>query len=349
MLGEASYKEINEQFESWKSVLSLKKQFENKIKEIKLKEYKEILFVGCGSSYYLSQAGSNIFSKLTGQKAKALPASELIFFPETHIDKNSDNLIFFVSRSGKTTEVIKALEIINSLDNVTSIGVTCYEDSLLAQKSDFLFPAKEGKEDSVVMTKSFTSMLINIQIISGIWSNNEEYLNELDKLPDIFNLIRNNIDKKVKDFVNNNDYDKYAFLAQGNLFGIASESMLKIKEMAIVPSEAYHSLEFRHGPKSIADKKMLIVVFVNEISRDSELKLASEIKDYNADVILVGNNIVDKNLNADLIIDLDTNNKDLSLTPLYLLIGQYLGYYTATKKNLDVDNPRNLTQVVESI
>jgi len=43
----------------------------------------EWVFIGCGSSFYLAQAAAASWSILTGEKARAIPASEIMLFPQS--------------------------------------------------------------------------------------------------------------------------------------------------------------------------------------------------------------------------------------------------------------------------
>ena len=42
----------------------------------------EWLFIGCGSSYYIGLAAAATCSAITGKRARAIPASELLLFPD---------------------------------------------------------------------------------------------------------------------------------------------------------------------------------------------------------------------------------------------------------------------------
>jgi len=44
-------------------------------------------------------------------------------------------------------------------------------------------------------------------------------------------------------------------------------------------SEAYHSLEFRHGPKSIIDEKTLVTMLLSDSAQEYEADLVKEIRD----------------------------------------------------------------------
>ena len=58
----------------------------------------------------------------------------------------------------------------------------------------------------------------------------------------------------------NRAINKFFFLGSDALYGIACEAMLKMKEMSLAYSEAYHTLEFRHGPMSMVDGADSLVI-----------------------------------------------------------------------------------------
>lgn len=349
-LGVKSYHEIMNQEKAWKSVLNDRAKYNEVVQKLKAENFDKVLFIGCGSSYYIALSGAFVFTKLTGIESQAVPASEIIFYPEVYLNPKRKTLVVAVSRSGKTTEVIKAIETIRDDSNVSTLGLTCYEESCLSQICDQVLYSRDGKEESVVMTKSFTSLLLALHFISGLWVEEEIYLDQLKQLGDYF---RKNIElwrSQIETFVGENMFNKHEFLGQGNMFGLTNEAMLKMKEMSIVPSEDFHSLEFRHGPKSIVDEDMLIVMFVGERTFESEKKLARELVDYGAKLIIICNHSDDEiDELKQLVIELNTELDQFALTPLYLVSCQLFAYYTAVKKGIDVDHPRNLTHVVENI
>jgi len=46
-------------------------------------DFDQVIFTGCGSTYYLSQASASLFQKLTGSPARAFPGGELVLYPKT--------------------------------------------------------------------------------------------------------------------------------------------------------------------------------------------------------------------------------------------------------------------------
>ena len=77
-----TYKEIYGQPESFKGINDslgeiyevLDRVFDNK------NTYDELIFTGCGTSFYLAQSAAHAFSTYTGISARAVPCSELFSF-----------------------------------------------------------------------------------------------------------------------------------------------------------------------------------------------------------------------------------------------------------------------------
>jgi D-tagatose-bisphosphate aldolase class II non-catalytic subunit len=78
------------------------------------------------------------------------------------------------------------------------------------------------------------------------------------------------------------------FLGRGPLFGIALEGALKLMEMSQIMTQAFHPLEYRHGPISLVDGKTAAVMLYSSDQRKAETKLVRELKEKGAVVIGLG-------------------------------------------------------------
>ncbi|MEO2152166.1 MAG: SIS domain-containing protein, partial [Thermococcus sp.] len=148
-------------------------------------------------------------------------------------------------------------------------------------------------------------------------------------------------EEKVKGIVEEFDFRNVIFLGSGILYPIALEGMLKMKEMALFWSEAYHTFEVRHGFKSIADEGTLVVLLVNE-PFDWHEKLTKEFQGQKARVLTVGR----RDTGADYFIEIPELD-ELASPVLYLPIIQLLAYYKAVSRGFNPDNPRFLSKVVK--
>ncbi len=80
-----THSEIISQPEAWADALRVVEQAEAQLKTLLQTDYDQVLFTGCGSTYYLSLAAAALFQQLTGKLARAVPGGELLLNPENYI------------------------------------------------------------------------------------------------------------------------------------------------------------------------------------------------------------------------------------------------------------------------
>jgi glucosamine--fructose-6-phosphate aminotransferase (isomerizing) len=314
---------------------------------LKSEQFDEVIFIGSGSSYYQAQTMAATYRKWLGRSAFALPSSELYLFREQHTAAARSYLVVGVSRSGESTEVILALESVRDLPNYTICGVTCYEDSTMARLAECLL-SPLGKEASTVMTKSFSSMTFLMQAAIASAAGQSALQEELEAVVQADEDVVTRAHAFIQNLVQTEKLNKYIYLGMGAYFGLAQEACLKIKEMSYVWTESYGTLEFRHGPKSVVEPGTLVCVLLSEQARAYELKVAQEMQEYGAYVLLITAEAGEDTAFANGVFEVGGKRlSDEARAVLYLPALQYLGYYTAMGKGVDPDSPRNLTQVVK--
>ena len=123
----------------------------------------EWIFVGCGTSYYLAQAAASTFNylKLT---ARAVPASDLLLYPGQTLHAGRDYIPVVISRSGRTSEAIRAAQMLEESTNLRTMAITCADGQPLETSCSITLKLLDADEQSTVMTRSFTSMLLGIAI-----------------------------------------------------------------------------------------------------------------------------------------------------------------------------------------
>jgi glucosamine--fructose-6-phosphate aminotransferase (isomerizing) len=305
----------------------------------------EWVFVGCGSSYYVALSAASTMANLTGLRAHALPASELLFSPQ-QLRASKAIAAVLISRSGRTSEVLRVAEQL-SKRGIPTLGISCTPDQTLETLVTSAVVLTAADEQSTVMTRSFTSMLLALQALAAtIAGANDLLLAQRDIAAGAQGaLVR--LPGAIRDFVRSNSFDDYVFLAQGALYGIACESALKLTEMSISYAQNFHTLEFRHGPKSVVSEKTLIGFLLSETSYAEELSVLEEVKRLGGTTLVVTNHADARTrAAADLLFDLDSDVPEVARVPLFLLPGQLMGLYTGLKKGFDPDAPRNLSRVV---
>jgi glucosamine--fructose-6-phosphate aminotransferase (isomerizing) len=142
--------------------------------------------------------------------------------------------------------------------------------------------------------------------------------------------------------------ERIYFLGGGPLYGLANEVMLKMKEMSLSYSEAYHPLEFRHGPMSMVNERTLIVGLVSDTGLAEELNVLRDMEELGARTLaLVEDGSACTDWQAAHVIELRSGLDEWERGPLYLPALQRLAYHRAVAKGLDPDRPHNLTAVVK--
>lgn len=309
--------------------------------------FDEVIFIGSGSSYYQALTMASTYRVWLNRAATAYPSSELFLFREQTAPAGRNYLVIGVSRSGESTEVVLALNSVKDLPGFTVAAITCYENSTMAQIAPSLV-SPLGKETSTVMTKSFSSMTFMMQAAIAKAAGSAALSSEMEAALNLDGGVVSKADAFIQPIVSGNKFSKYVYLAMGSLYGISLEACLKIKEMSYVWTEAYGTLEFRHGPKSIVEPGALVCLLLSEKARGYEVKVAEEMKQFGAFVMIItAKKGTDLDF-ADAVFEIGGENiSDEARAALYLPALQYLGYYTALGRGVDPDSPRNLTQVVK--
>ena len=345
--GMYTIREIQTQSEAWAAVVDAVREGAQPWKTFFAQRAGDLtLFFGCGSTYYLSLTAASVFQTLAGQAARGVPAAELFLFPETWVPADSNICGIAVSRSGTTTETIRAVDHLTRTRNAQIAVVSCYDDTPLAERSSITLVSPEGHEESIAQTRSFSSMLVGSIGLAALAGKQAELLDDLAALPSLGERLMGRYQPLAQSLGEDLDLSQVFFLGSGPRYGLACEAMLKLKEMSLTTSEAYHFLEFRHGPKSMVDEKTLVVGLLSEEAREAEIAVLREMKDLGATVLVLTETEDDLGW-ADHVVCFESNLPELARLPLYLPVLQLFAYYRSVGKGLDPDAPRHLDAVVQ--
>jgi glutamine---fructose-6-phosphate transaminase (isomerizing) len=306
----------------------------------------EWLFTGCGSSYYNALAAAATFTGL-GVPARAVPASELLLFPGLVLNSESQpRVAVLISRSGRTSEVLQAGEYLQEA-GVPCVAITCAADSPLEKLARFTLHVRAADECSTVMTRSFTSMLLGLQYLGARFKKNAKICEALEILPSGVARLIPEQSLRLRDFVVGHSFDDYVFLAQGPLVGISQECALKVTESSVSYAQSFHTMEFRHGPKSIVAPHTLVGFLLSESGYEGERGVLEEVKELGGTTLAVANSADARTrAAADLLIELKLSVPEIVSTAAFVVWGQLLALYTGLKKGLNPDEPRHLSRVV---
>lgn len=342
--GIKTLQEINRQPEDWRRCLGMLDtiDFDRLVGDKGPKTHKW-LFVGCGTSFHLAQAAAYTFRAIANGPAQAIPASEILLWPELELPAESAVFPVLISRSGHTSEVLQVAEMLNQR-GIEFVAVTCDANELGRISARMIqIPVTE---ESIVMTSSFTSMLIALQFIAARFAGQAAFVEALRALPPLLSALLPVYGEQIGEFAQTPIADA-AFLAQGALYPIAMETALKVMESSSSYAQFFHTLEFRHGPMSIVSGEMLVGALLSERGYAEESSVLIEMKALGARTIAIANKISPEvRRSSDLAIELGLPVPELAQLVVYLVWGQLLGVHLGVRKGLDPDYPRHLSRVV---
>jgi glucosamine--fructose-6-phosphate aminotransferase (isomerizing) len=313
-----------------------------------LKEINNLILLGCGTSLYAAQIGCYFLKEFCNfNTVQVFDGSE---FCKNDIPKVGKTALIFLSQSGETRDLFESLKLANEF-NLITIGIINVVDSYIAKEVDCGVYLNAGREVGVASTKSFTSQVIILKLISLWFAKIKEI--KVVKKPEIIKSMYN-LSYDIKSVIENNR-DKVKMLAEKikdkkSLFLLgknsneyyAKEGSLKLKEIGYIHSEAYNSSALKHGPYSLLEEDFPVIIFLNRDEfYEKNLSIIEEIKSRKGFVIVISEMIPEK---CDFFLQINNNKSFKGLLSVILI--QLLSYELSIIKGIDPDKPRNLAKVV---
>ena len=333
--GRYTFEEIMSQPQAWQETLTYLEALTDKM-DFEPQAFNEVILTGCGSTYYLALAGAALVQELTGVRARALPASEVWLYPNSAYRSGAKTLLLAVSRSGTTTETVRAVESFKARGAGKVLTLSCYPDSTLAEMGDLNLVLTAGQEKSVAQTRAFSTLYLATVFLAHHWAGNPD--TALRELPDVCTRLLSDYAPLAEHLGGDTGLERFYFLGSGPRYGLACELSLKMKEMTLSHSEPFHFLEFRHGPQSMVTDKALIIGLVSEANGDKERAVLSEMQARGAQVLSLAENDAD--------VAFASGVPEALRNPLYLPVIQLLAFHRSLAKGLNPDRPNNLEAVV---
>lgn len=194
-----------------------------------------VAVVGCGTSWYIAEAYALLREQRGFGETDAFAASQFPFH------RGYDRLVA-ISRSGTTTEVLDLLAA--QRGRLPAVALTACPSAPIGTAADQIIDLSFADERSVVQTVFATSALSVLRASLG---------EEIDRLADAAEDVL--AEQLPQEWIT---AEQVTFLGRGWVHGIAREAALKIRETTQGWTEAYPSMEYRHGPIAVAAPGRLV-------------------------------------------------------------------------------------------
>lgn len=310
---------------------------------------RKIVLVASGSSYHCARFAVDLLEKFSGIESRAIYSSE--FLLKSIIPHDDNTLYIFITQSGETSDTVKAAQKVKSSTQLATLCITNNENSTIWNICDYKVACFAGIEHGIAATKSFTSqmlclILISLKLVENVHGNEstKNYKYSLIHLPIVLEKAlakRDEIRKLAHILAKENNI---IITADGISYSLAKEAALKTKETSYKNISAAILGEFMHGHVAVLNNKSaLIYIAVDKISERSISNLNKIHADYNPKLIIIGP--MDENIKPYCNINIVCEN-EIQQMFANVLICQQLALEIALKLKRNVDNPKGLHKVV---
>lgn len=311
---------------------------------------RKIVIVASGSSYHCARFAVDLVEKISKIETRAIYSSE--FLLKNLIPKDENTLYVFITQSGETSDTLKSVERVKNETSLPTLCITNVENSTIWGACDYQVACHAGIENGIAATKSFTSQMLCLILISLKLIENIEPESITKSLKaSLFNLpaiIEKSLAKRgeIKYLAKVLAKKQVVVLtADGISYSLAKEGALKIKETSYKNISAAILGEFMHGHVAVLNEKksMLIFISVDKISERSVNNLNKIKQDYNPKIVIIGNG--DERIKPDFHIKVESENEIQQLFANVVIL-QQIALETALNLKRNVDNPKGLHKVV---
>ena len=317
-----------------------------------LERLRQFYIVGCGTAWHAGLVGRYLFEDLAGLAPHVEVASELRYRNAPMDDRT---LILAISQSGETADTLAALREAKRR-GARVISICNVIGSSIPRECEGTLYTHAGPEIGVASTKAFTTQLAAVHLLALKFGQLLGRLDdatmeaELTALMHVPTVIEAELVKEA-------DYLEIArawhectsmlYLGRGNLFPLALEGALKLKEISYIHAEGYAAGEMKHGPIALIDERLPTVVLNPRDAHFQKVRSnLAEVKARSGPVLVVA---TEGDTEAPGLADFTLTLPAVPehVLPLVAAVPmQLIAYYMADFKGTDVDQPRNLAKSV---
>ena len=257
-------------------------------------------------------------------------------------------LVVAISQSGQSPDIISVINE-GRQQGCLTLSITNAPESPLALASELVFNIQAGEERSIAATKSYTSELMAIAMLSAAIANEKSFWHELGKVSSWSEKVLRQ-EEKIARMVERYRYlHQCVVLGRGFNYCTAFEWALKLKELTYTIAEPYSSADFLHGPIAMVEGGFpIMAVAPRGKVFDTMLEMLTHLRTHQqAELVVVSDDQRALSL-AQSPLPLPSGIPEW-LTPIVSIIpAQLFVYYLTLAKGIDPETPRSLGKVTET-
>ena len=341
------YSEITEQPERIKSLLVSQKKTVGQIAAaIQKRDIQYVFLAARGTSDNAGRYANYLLGAMNGLPLALATPSLFTYYKQPPKLKNA--LVVGISQSGQSPDIVSVLEE-GKRQNCLTLAITNEPNSPLAQSADFVLDIHAGREKAVAATKTYTTELMSIAMLSAALSGNKKHWEDLHKVAGWMKSALKQDDFIAQTAQRYRYMDQTIVLGRGFNYSTAFEWALKLKELAYVKAEPYSSADFQHGPIAMVDKGFpILAVAPKGKVFDSLVRMLKRLrKDFSAELVVISNDKKALSL-AQMPLPIPADIPEW-LSPLVsILPAQLFAYHLTVAKGYNTEHPRSIRKVTET-
>ncbi len=318
-----------------------------------LSDIPRLTICACGTAYLAGMVAKYWFEQIARQPVEIDIASE---FRYREAPLPDGGVSLFISQSGETIDTLAALRYARS-QGQKILSIVNVPESSVARESDAVLPTLAGPEIGVASTKAFSTQLTVLACLTLALARARGTIDAAAEAA--LTAALTEVPARAAEILGHDDSIReiagflaeardVLYLGRGNIYPIALEGALKLKEISYIHAEGYAAGEMKHGPIALIDDSVPVIVCAP--SGPLFDKTASNIAEVAARgglVVLISDAAGIEKLGDRVLHAIELPEVDPFVAPiLYALPVQLLAYHTAAIKGTDVDQPRNLAKSV---
>ncbi len=339
------YTEIHQQPETLARLLATEKDTVAQLAaEIRRKNITHVIIAARGTSDNAGRYAQYLLGAMNGIVVTLTTPSLFSIYGQP--PKFGDALVLGISQSGKSPDIVSVLAEAKKQGALTA-AITNEPDSDLAQYADFVIDLHAGNEQSVAATKTYTSELTAIAMLSVALANRAEMQSTLETLPKLAAQTLS-LNPQLPQIAERYRYMQHCVvIGRGYNYATAFELALKLKELTYTIVEPYSSADFLHGPLAVIETGFPVLVV------SPQGKVLPELREFIRTIQLRGGEVIaisnDDATLAQARIALRIPTVPEWISPIVAVMpGQLFSMYLAHTRDFSVDTPRALRKITET-
>jgi glutamine---fructose-6-phosphate transaminase (isomerizing) len=341
------FSEISEQPERIHQLLSSQRKLIERIAiEIQKHKIQYVFLAARGTSDNAGRYANYLLGAMNGLPLALATPSLFTYYKKPPILKNA--LVIGISQSGKSPDIVSVLEE-GRRQGCLTLAITNEPNSPLARTSDFVLDIQAGAEKAVAATKTYTTELMCVSMLSAALAGIKSMWTELARIPGWMKQTLKQNDFIAEAVQRYRYIDQTVVLGRGFNYATAFEWALKLKELTYIIAEPYSSADFAHGPIAMVESGYpVFAVAARGKVFNSMLAMLQRLRsDISAELVVISNDKKALSL-AQIPLTIPPETPEW-LSPLVAILpAQLFAYHLTRAKGYNTEQPRSIRKVTET-